>query len=109
MYASDKDSDTSVVKFGSYDKLGMAEQGYGLKTFKTISVTSWALRATHAAMRDREIFSGERKFLIDPQIPYIYLPPKDYLMFAIRMATFDRTINCRDAYYHFCSYPKPCW
>lgn len=29
-------------------------------------------------------------------------------MFAIRMATFDRNINCRDAYYHFCSYPKPC-
>jgi hypothetical protein len=66
LYASNNQSDTSMIKFGSYDKLGMEEKGYGLKTFKTISVTSWALRASHASMRDREVFSGERKFLIDP-------------------------------------------
>lgn len=66
LYASNNQSDVSLVKFGSYDKLGLEEQGYGLKTFKTISVTSWALRATHAQMRDREVFSGDRRFLIDP-------------------------------------------
>jgi hypothetical protein len=66
MYASHNAGESSLVKFGSYDKLGMKEQGYGLRTFKTIDTKSWALKATHASMKDREIFTGERKFLIDP-------------------------------------------
>lgn len=74
LYASNEQNNLSLVKFGSYDKLGFKDKGYGLKVFKTISITSWALRASRGAFRDREIFYGFRKFLIDPQIPYIYLP-----------------------------------
>jgi len=108
LYASHREDDLSLIKFGSYDKLGMKDNGYGLRVFKTIDTKSWKLKATYGSMTGREIFSGDRTFLVDPQIPYIYLPAFDYLMFAIRMATFDRSINCGDSYNHFCSYPKPC-
>ena len=67
----------SSIKFGGYDEAGFKDLG-SVKTFKTQSVRSWALKAysTHLWQNENtySILSSNLNLLIDPQLPYLYLP-----------------------------------
>jgi hypothetical protein len=62
----DKDVE-SIIKFGSYDKLGYKE-GETLETFKTTKSTSWDLKAKNFVGAGRNLLkheSDERKVALD--------------------------------------------
>ena len=65
MYAR-SDNGLSIVKFGSYDKLGMKDRGYDLAIFKTINDQSWSLRSPSATLNAHSIYEDDHEFLIDP-------------------------------------------
>lgn len=107
LYARD-DNGLSLIKFGSYDKEAMTDQGYHLKLYKTQGVHTWALKTTYASINSREIFSGNRNFVLDPQNPYIYLPAKDWSRFAIDMVLAHPDVRCSDNFNHYCWIKRPC-
>jgi hypothetical protein len=84
---------TSYIKFGSYDPTAIME-GQPFKVIKTVSLDSWAVSAKSMkvdVVRDvessnpqvnekKQIFAAT-KALIEPQLPYMYLPELEWKWF----------------------------
>ena len=74
-YVKMEAGNSSIIKFGSYDKLALKE-GCALEMFKTQTVKSWDLRATKFFLGDKIFANGDQSVSLDPQMPYIYLRDK---------------------------------
>ena len=107
MYARSDDG-LSLIKFGSYDKLGMKDKGYDLAIFKTINDRSWAIKSTGAWIGGHGLYSDDREFLVDPQIPYIYLPAFIFQQYTYAVLRQSDIFRCSDNYNHDCYVSKPC-
>jgi hypothetical protein len=66
----------SSIKFGGYDKSGIAE-GDSLTYLQTKNATSWGIHGLFIVVDGRTVRSDpkvEKTCLIEPQLPYLYLP-----------------------------------
>lgn len=98
----------SMIKFGSYDQsahLPGAEVVY----VKTRSPETWELRGYALVMHYDRVRTGPtpKMVLIEPQLPYIYLPDEDWGGFLDAVArTFEADgVRCTGEY---CFFLKPC-
>lgn len=89
----------SVLKFGSYDHEAML--GYSdISIFPTIDKNSWAIRTSWMGVMSNEIngqeevYNSDHQFLIDPQIPFIYLPSNIYNDFKKAAQRAHPNIQC---------------
>jgi len=97
----------SSIKFGGYDKSGIASDD-GLTYLQTVNATSWGLAGQFLILDGRTIMSDgsvKKTVLIEPQLPYLYLPQYDIGSFVREAAlTFDG-ISCHSTY---CRYDYSC-
>ena len=72
-YVKMESGNSSIIKFGSYDKLAL-QPGSELDMFQTQSVKSWDLTSTKFFYGDQsQVFAtGAAAVSLDPQMPYIY-------------------------------------
>jgi hypothetical protein len=74
---------SSVVKFGSFDFELMADRD-DFSMLPTVEDSSWAIQTERSYIYSDsnegmiELFDKPKKFLIDPQVPFIYLPTSIY-------------------------------
>lgn len=88
-YVNRQDEDkTSFMKLGGYDAAGF-DSDHERGTMETEDNASWALTMTGTtySLRNREDATSsievggngqERKFVIDPSLPFIYVPQADF-------------------------------
>jgi hypothetical protein len=65
-----------MIKFGSYDYTAMTAPP---KMIKTIDLNSWNLNTDQMMIGNKVMISGNRRFDIDPMLPYLYVPDNDFL------------------------------
>jgi len=90
-YVEDGDKDAnnakSIIKFGGMDKVGLqddSKQPEGtkkLRIFRTKYKSSWDLSLLSLKVAGQEIAS-DFTLAIEPQLPFIYLPPAIFSMFV---------------------------
>ena len=80
----------------------MKDRGADLRIYQTVNDRSWAVRSTYASINSRDIYLEDRELLIDPQIPYIYLPARDFYLYSINIVKAQSTIRCTDNFNHDC-------
>ena len=83
-------------------------------TMITINKGTWSLKSNFAKLGDEKVFDvgtdNYRKVTIDPQLPYLYIPEKDFQSFAIATLTKygTRDVRCQNNFYHRCIFQMPC-
>lgn len=102
-----EDGDSSVLKFGSWDKSAL-KAGETLKNFKTKDSTSWAVTANNFLLDGLSYVSGVIKDIdFSPHLPYLYLPNGDWTHFAFKMGEKYPDIDCSYGN-NYCRWSKPC-
>lgn len=104
---------SSVIKFGSWDKFTLAPDTE-LHMLKTDNLESWNLKGTQVKFGD-DIMMEKHIFVdIDPGVPYIYVPDEDFavLIADLSKSYFDQGLKCvfNDNYCKFfeaCSNVRP--
>ena len=80
----------SSIKFGSYDKSGIAPNEV-LNVYKTHSIKNWNLVAYSAIVNNKNVIDGaassNRYINFEPGVPYLYLPSADFTNVATEMKT----------------------
>lgn len=69
---------------------------------------TWALNSNYAKHGDEKVYelspSEPRVIQIEPQLPYLYIPEKDFMQFALatvsKFGTHD--VRCSNNFYHRC-------
>lgn len=74
----------SSIKFGSYDKDALAPSDPEIVYVKTAATDTWALRGYAIIVHYDRVKSGPtpKQVLINPQLPYMYLPKEDWASYA---------------------------
>jgi hypothetical protein len=92
----------SIIKFGQYE----TEAIEGDFTYlKTVDDSSWTLQSTKAVMGQLPIYNmaapSTKKLVIDPQLPYLYVPIHDFTRISIALVlSFNaRSLRCTDEYF----------
>jgi len=71
----------STIKFGGYDKEGLSKNQH-LTVLRTIDKYSWAVIGGEMRVGDwmysEKVDIAERRVIIEPQLPYMYVPAKDF-------------------------------
>ena len=80
-YTDMKDQDSSI-KFGSWDEEGIKNKGR-LNMVRTISPDSWSvsLSLVQVINQPLELSEARTMVLIEPMVPYIYIPESDFMKF----------------------------
>jgi hypothetical protein len=98
---------SSIIKFGSYDEQGIAP-GMAMATYKTKSISSWNLMGRNIKTNGHNITKGQqREFSFDMQLPYLYLPYRDWVSWAEAMAQFNFNMHCSPLH-NYCRFNQNC-
>lgn len=76
VYLRERASNFSSVKFGSWDP--SATENGKLNILETVSIYEWALKVKNFQINNGTRITDERKFLLSYQLPYLYLPNKEF-------------------------------
>ena len=102
------DSDVrSSLKFGGYDESAVAP-GENLTWLHTKENDSWGLAAKFMIVFDETVRmegNDPRVILIEPQMPYMYLPKAEFKHFAENLKNVYEDIKCKAT---FCYFEKSC-
>lgn len=108
LYTSKNESVLSSIKFGSFDQSAIADREQ-LTYMKTVSTNSWAIRAhaMHLAGSQVKLTTADRAALIQPLLPYTYIPKADFQNFRLEalMKYATRGLHCTNI---DCYFEKPC-
>lgn len=80
IYTREAQSGVSIIKFGGYDEEGLAANTK-LTVLRTDKNNQWGLNAASMVIGERLLYTpggNERIAVIEPQLPYLYLPTGDY-------------------------------
>jgi len=97
------------IKFGGWDESAIAK-GDALKTVNTRSVDSWKIALNTAVVGERRInlSDKERSVIIEPQLPYMYLPTSDFKEWTRILAEIYPNVVCNTNIQGACSFKKAC-
>jgi hypothetical protein len=81
-----------------------------LNVFKTDSKKSWTLKTNKVDYANNIILDEERNFLIEPQLPYLYIPLEDWLPIAQALQnSYGDEIKCMAGNTQgYCMFNKQC-
>ena len=98
----------SSIKFGSYDKSAI-KPGSEITYLKTKSRSTWELRGDVMVVYHSQVATGPtpKVALIEPQLPYLYIPSEDWLGFidAVLFSYDSDGVKCSS---HYCYFDKNC-
>lgn len=87
MYISNSSGNASHIKFGGWDRCGMAP-GHDLEEFATVSATSLAVNITNVKFGGRgsiSDFTTGKSVLFDPSVQNLHLPESDFAKLAAKV------------------------
>lgn len=103
LYTSIRSDVPSSLKFGGYDVSGI-KPGEQLTWMHTKENDSWALAARFMIVFDETVqmeADQPRVILIEPQMPYMYLPEFEFASFAQNAMDVYPDLKCKRTYCYF--------
>ena len=105
LYTSIRSDQPSSLKFGGYDQSGIAP-GEKLTWMETLNTDSWALAAKFMIIFDETVrmtADNPRIILIEPQMPYMYLPEYEFASFTTNVLNVyrEKGVKCKRDYCYF--------
>lgn len=104
LYVREHSGNYSSVKFGSYDKKGIAD-GASMAIYRTRENVRWSLTSSQFAVNDHTPLRQTRELVFEFGLPYAYLPQEEFTEFTERMSIWDLNLRCD---LNSCKYNQKC-